>query len=247
MKIHLLTIPVTTILLIILLVAVTAVAATRQNRSATHAAKETTADTILTESSEQPVILTLTDEDFQQVADMLGVEVASIKAVVEIEAGRTHQGFHAPGVPIVNFDYSMFSRFASKKGINLSKYRRTHPLVFSGNRRGGQAAEYNRLQAAKGINYNAAIEGTFWGMFQIGGFNWHKCGTASINEFERLMCRSERDQLDLFAAFIKNTGLLKHLQSKNWSAFARGYNGPSYASRGYHIRLANAYRRYAGR
>ena len=91
------------------------------------------------------------------------------------------------------------------------------------------------------INPHAAIEGTFWGMFQIGGFNWKKCGAASPEEFVRLMSRSERDQLELFAEFIVNSGLLSSLKAKNWRKFAAGYNGPSYASRGYHTRLAKAY------
>lgn len=38
----------------------------------------------------------LTEYDFRQVADELGVEVAVIKAVVAIEAGREMKGFWAP-------------------------------------------------------------------------------------------------------------------------------------------------------
>ena len=45
----------------------------------------------------------------------------------------------------------------------------------------------------------------------------------------------------LFANYIRNTGLLKYLKNKNWAAFARIYNGPSYAARRYHTRLASAY------
>ena len=43
---------------------------------------------------------------------------------------------------------------------------------------------------------------------------------------------------------MNNTGLLKHLRAKNWAAFARLYNGPAYASRGYHTRMAAAYKKY---
>lgn len=188
-------------------------------------------------------IIRLTDQDFVEVAEELGVDVASVKAVIEIEAGKSHQGFSAPGQPIMNFDLSMFRRFASKRGINLAKYRKSHPTVF--NRAGRtQSAVYRRFKTAESINRHAAIEGTFWGMFQIGGFNWKKCGTKDIDEFAMLMSRSERDQLELFAKFIINSGLLKALQQKNWAAFARGYNGPGYARRGYHTRLAAAYKRY---
>ncbi|WP_354668699.1 N-acetylmuramidase domain-containing protein, partial [uncultured Duncaniella sp.] len=32
---------------------------------------------------------------------------------------------------------------------------------------------------------------------------------------------------------------------KNWAAFARGYNGPAYARRRYHTRMASAYARHS--
>ncbi len=194
-------------------------------------------------AEQNDTILTLTEEDFREVAERLGVEVAAIKAVVEIEAGQTHEGFSAPGKPLINFDLSMFRRFAAKRGINLSKYSKSHAVVFNSHR-GLQSRANRRLDAARTINPHAAIEGTFWGMFQIGGFNWDKCGCSSIEEFEERMSRSERDQLDMFAEFITSTGLVKHLRTKNWAAFARGYNGPAYARRAYHTRMAAAYNRH---
>ena len=190
----------------------------------------------------------LTEKDYEEVAAELGVEVAAMKAVVEIEAGREHKGFWAEGKPLINFDLSVFRRMASRHNINLGKYTSSHPLVFNrpDTKRFGsqQAAVQARLDQAFSIDSVLAIEGTFWGMFQIGGFNWRQCGTDSPQEFYRLMSRSERDQLTLFGEFITRTGLLPYLKSKNWSAFARGYNGPSYAARGYHTRLANAYAKY---
>lgn len=190
----------------------------------------------------------LTDEDFRELAEELGVEVAAIKAVVEIEAGAKHEGFWANGKPIINFDLSMFRKFAARNKINLSRYQRSHAVVFAKPNRARygsyQAAQQARLDAARTIDDKTAIEGTFWGMFQLGGFNWKVCGTSSPDEFVRLMSRSERDQLELFAEFIRETGMLPLLKAKNWSAFARRFNGPSYARRGYHTRLARAYAKH---
>jgi len=193
-------------------------------------------------------LVRLTEKDFVSVAEELGVEVAALKAVVEIEAGKSHRGFSAPGMPVINFDLAMFRQFARRNGVGLSKYSRSHAVVFSRpqTRRYGsqQAAQHARLEEAMTIDRTTAIQGTFWGMFQIGGFNWRKCGTESIEEFVTLMSRSEHDQLELFARFITNSGLTPYLQKKNWAAFARGYNGPSYARRGYHKKLAAAYDKY---
>lgn len=191
----------------------------------------------------------LTDDDYREVADSLGIEIATIKAVVDIEAGKKHEGFWQPGKPLVNFDLSMYCRFAPRRGVSLKKLRKSNPVIFSapnvrkyGSR---QAGQYARLEAAYAVDSVSAIEGTFWGMFQIGGFNWRKCGTADIIEFVRLMSRSERDQLDLFAKFITNSGMLDDLRNKRWLAFARKYNGPKARQRGYHTRLAAAYKKYS--
>ena len=88
-------------------------------------------------------ILTLTEADFEEVAAELGVEVAAIKAVVEIEAGRTHEGFASPGKPLINFDLSMFRRFATRRGVNLSKYSKSHSVVFASSR-GSQSRAHKR-------------------------------------------------------------------------------------------------------
>jgi len=190
----------------------------------------------------------LTELDFEEVAAELGVEVAAIKAVTEIEAGRTHEGFWSEGKPLINFDLGVYRSRAARRGVNLKKYASSHPVIFNrpNTARYGsqQAAQQARLDAAMDIDSVSAIEGTFWGMFQIGGFNYERCGVSSHSEFVRLMSRSERDQLELFAQFIRRAGLLPALRKKDWRTFARGYNGPSYAARGYHTRLAASYAKH---
>jgi len=191
----------------------------------------------------------LTEKDYEEVSEELGVDIASIKAVVEIEAGSTHQGFWSEGKPLINFDLSIFRKKASRNGVNLKKYGKSHAVVFARPNRARygsqQAAQQARLDAAMTIDSLTAIQGTFWGMFQIGGFNWKKCGARSAADFVQRMSVSEREQLELFAEFIRNTGLLPALRRRDWRAFARGYNGSSYASRGYHKRLARSYAKHS--
>ena len=181
----------------------------------------------------------LTDEDFRIVADELGVEIPAIKAVVSIEAGAQMKGFWAPGIPVINFDRTMYNKFRRAKPVKGAKGEKV-PAGLSGY----ALREWTQLINARKVNATGANMGTFWGMFQIGGFNYKLCGCGSVDEFVRLMAYSELEQLELFAAFIKNTGMLPDLQSKNWAAFARKYNGPSYARRGYHTKMAAAYRKF---
>lgn len=193
----------------------------------------------------------LTDEDYKEVAKMLGVEVAAIKAVVEIEAGAAHQGFWTEGKPIINFDLTVYKKRTKTHGVNLAKAQKRHPVIFQspntkkyGSR---QAAQYARLEAAMAVDTISAIEGTFWGMFQIGGFNYKLCGAKTQQEFVQRMCRSERDQLDLFAQLLLSTKMVEPLRRKDFAAFASRYNGPSYAKRGYHTRMAKAYKKFKGK
>lgn len=188
----------------------------------------------------------LTEADFEEIAAELDCEVPAIKAIVEIETGRTHCGFHADGKPVINFDQALFRRAAARRGIDLSRHASSPALRPVDVRKygGQQAAQQARLDAAMAIDSVAAIESTFWGMFQIGGFNWKLAGAPSREAFVEKMKKSEYDQLRMFADYMNNTGLLKHLRARNWAAFARIYNGPGYAARGYHTRMAAAYRKY---
>lgn len=182
----------------------------------------------------------LTDEDFDEVAHQLQVETAAIKAVVSIEAGSAMKGFWAPGIPVINFDPTMYRKYASKVTDRQGAKGETVPAGLTGYAR----SEWTQLINARKKNAQGANMGTFWGMFQIGGFNYKVCGCQSVDEFVKLMSYSEYEQLRLFAAFLTNTGYVKDLRSKSWATFARKYNGPSYARRGYHTKMANAYAKF---
>lgn len=189
----------------------------------------------------------LTESDYKEVAKKLKVEVAAIKAVVEVEAGPAHQGFWTKGKPIINFDLTVYKKRAAKRNV-LAEAQKKRPEIFtkSNTRKYGslQAARQARVDAAMSVDSVSAIEGTFWGMFQIGGFNYQLCNTDSPQDFLKKMSRSERDQLDLFANFLINTGMVESLRKKDWAAFAKRYNGPSYATRGYHTKLASSYAKH---
>lgn len=182
----------------------------------------------------------LTDDDYRIVADELGVEPAAMKAVARIEAGAAMQGFVAPGVPVVNFDRAVYNK--CRPTSNAKAPASSHVPVGISNAHA--RAEWGQLIAARKVNREKADMGTFWGMFQIGGFNYKLCGCASVQEMVDRMCYSEFEQLQLFANFITNSGMLEDLRNKNWSGFARKYNGNSYAARGYHTRMANAYAKF---
>lgn len=72
----------------------------------------------------------LTDDDYARVAGELGVEIAAIKAVSEIEAGKHHHGFVAVGCPTLNFSVNMFNRNLKRRGITVSASQRKCEAAF---------------------------------------------------------------------------------------------------------------------
>ena len=195
-------------------------------------------DSLGTDSADRYVHLT--ESDFLLVAEELDVEVAAIKAVVEIEAGSAMKGFWGPGIPVINFDRTMYLKYRSKVSSQEGAKGEKVPEGLTGY----ALKEYTQLIEARKTNAMGANMGTFWGMFQIGGFNYKICGCESVDEFVRRISYSELEQLQLFALFITNTGMVESLRKKDWSGFARKYNGKSYAKRGYHTKLAKAYAKY---
>lgn len=185
----------------------------------------------------------LTENDFRKIAEELDVEVSAIKAIIEVEAGKSLSGLTSDGKPVVNYSAKTFLKKAAKKGVNLLKARKEHPKAFASPSR-DMSENYIRLSEAMAVDTAAAVESTFWGMFQIGGFNYRKCGVETHSEFARRMGESEHEQLELFATFLRNCGMVEAIRQKNWRKFASMYNGPSYAKRGYHKKLADAYARY---
>lgn len=193
------------------------------------------------DEAEGKVIVRLTDEDYTEAAEKLGVDIAAIKAVIDIETGRTHCGFIAPRTPVIDFDTKIFKTFCRKRGLNPSTLPHSNK-PHTGTR---QEREHQLLAIACAVDSTTALEATMWGMFQIGGFNWKRCGAKSLDDFVYKMRYSERTQLELFTNFLVNTDLVRYLKSKNWRAFAYRYNGPKYAIHGYHTRLARAYKKHS--
>lgn len=227
-------------------------AACASSQPASHAKAEAMpADTVSAEKALEDSLryVCLTLQDYEDVAKELDIPVAAIRAVVEIEAGPGGEGFNPDHTPLINFDLTMFRQSAKRHGINLDKYRSSHATVFKPLDRqkygSTQAAQYARLKSAMGIDTVAAIEGTFWGMFQIGGFNWKLCGCTSPREFVELMSYSEREQLELFAAFIRERNLVGYIRKKQWAEFALRYNGPGYKKHRYDSRLKAAFQRFS--
>ncbi len=188
----------------------------------------------------------LSEKDLERTAKKMNVELAAIKAVNEVESAGA--GFIIDQ-PKILFEGHVFWRRLKKYDIDPNTYKSEFPdIVYSKwttqHYRGG-LAEYDRLNLARTIHENAALESASWGAFQVMGFHALSLKYKSVKEFVRKMHQHEREHLDACRRYIETNGLTKALREKNWSTFARGYNGPGYKKNGYHIKLARAYARHS--
>lgn len=191
----------------------------------------------------------LTEQDYIDVSKQYDIEVAAIKAVVKVETGG-RGGFFAPGKPAILFEGHIFWKQLKKHGIEPETVANTmnQDILYSTASRShyaGGMKEYNRLERAEKINKEAALESASWGLFQIMGFHWKSLGYNSVEEFVDFMSKDEKNQLLVFCKFITVNHLDKYLRTKNWAAFAKGYNGPGYKTYSYDTKLANYYKQYS--
>ena len=191
------------------------------------------------------------DKDFQTAANMLGIELAALKAVYKVESNG--KGFIGD-LPKILFEGHIFWSRLKKLGLNPEDYVKGNEDIlypkWTKEFYTGGLGENRRLERAEVIHKEAARESASYGLFQIMGFHWKNLNYATVNEFVELMQRHERDQLDAFCRFVKFTKngkgetLATLLENKNWAEFAYSYNGAEYRKNAYDDKLRENYRKF---
>lgn len=185
----------------------------------------------------------LTDAQIRDAAAELGIDEASMRAVLRVESAGS--GFLSDGRPKILFERHIMHRQLKAIGRDADLLAEHLPKVISTSRGAyvGGAAEHDRLHLAAQIDHEAALCSASWGLFQIMGFHWRNLGYSSAKSFAAEMSRDEAAQLDAFVRFMRaNPATHQALRDRRWADFARLYNGPAYAANQYDLRLADAYR-----
>lgn len=191
----------------------------------------------------------LTEQDYIDVSNEYGIEVAVIKAVVKVETGG-RGGFVAENKPAILFEGHIFWRQLKKHGIDPESVSNTmnKDILYPSATRSyyvGGIKEYSRLERAEKINKDAALESASWGLFQVMGYHWKSLGFNSVEDYVDFVSKNEKNQLIVFCKFITVNNLVRYLKTKNWAAFAKGYNGPGYKTYSYDTKLAKYYAQYS--
>lgn len=180
---------------------------------------------------------TLTSQDYLWSSQKLRCEVSNIMAVAKKEAPGA--GFIGDR-PKILCERHHFHR--KTKGI----YDKSHPNISSSTPGGyfGGAREWERFYEMARLDFDAAIYATSFGKFQVMGFNYKLAGYASLKEFYDAMFISEGEHLKAFVNFVIARGLDDELRDESYTAFAEGYNGPTYYKNNYDVDIARYDKEY---
>jgi hypothetical protein len=198
------------------------------------------------------------EDDLVKTANELGVELAAIKAVNEVESGG--RGFLVTGLPKILFEGHVFWRELANRGINPETrvlgnenvlYKKWTKKFYVGGK-----GEWERLNKAiamakpteSGETTKAIAEAAYasasYGCFQIMGNHFKSLGYPNIVKFLADMKHSEGRQLKILGKFLTVNNMVNDLKQKKWASFALKYNGSGYKANQYDLKLAAAYKKY---
>jgi hypothetical protein len=176
---------------------------------------------------------------FDEALSALQAESASLWAVLKVETKGF--GFLPDRRPKILFERHIFHKRTD------GRFSAKHPGISNPDDGGysGGAAEYDRLADAMKLDRAAALESASWGLPQIMGFNAKSIGYASAEDMIERFRASETAQLEGMVRFVRNDSkLAQALKDKQWTTFARIYNGPAFAKNEYDKNLAKFHAQY---
>lgn len=181
--------------------------------------------------------------DYGRLARRIGCGEDHVRAVVEVETSGG--AFDAVGRPKMLFEPHIFYR---ELGEGKRRVAEAQGLAYP---RWGMKPypkdSYDRLNLAMRIDRPAALRSASWGLGQIMGFNCKLAGYPTAEAMVESFLDDAEKHLEAMIQFILSDGLDDDLRRKDWSGFARGYNGAGYAKHGYQTKLAAAFAKWSKR
>jgi hypothetical protein len=179
----------------------------------------------------------LNDNDISKAALELNCDVATIKAVCEVEASGA--GYDGDRLKL-RFEGHKFRNWTNRA------YDASHPNVsYRYSVQKTKKHGYSAFVDAMALDPQAAMKSTSWGLFQPMGEYFGECGYNSVEEMVKSYTEGEGNQLLGFVKQVKSRGLDGKLRRRDWAGFAANYNGADYRSNKYDTKLAAAYAKYS--
>ena len=204
----------------------------------------------------------LTTETIKEAAKKLGYNAQTIAAIAEVEGNG--QGFEAKtGRIIIQFEPGYFKRLISVnvRGLINDAWRAVESKQATdkqaklyadwsavvANKVEGQTEENRIFNLAFGIDPEAAMKSTSWGMGQIMGDNHKAAGFDTVGKMVDAFKQSAENQFLGMLSFIANNPTLNQVLKdpnpdlNDFRLIALFYNGKKYEMYKYHTRLLTAF------
>ena len=182
--------------------------------------------------------------EVRRLAERWRCDPAAILAVIEVESGgRVFAAVGGHREPLIRFEGHYFhARLEGEALRRAVADGLADPVPQAVANPPVQVERWAMLACAERIDARAARESCSWGLGQVMGAHWRRLGYPSVHALVDEARRGADGQIALMARFVEDAGLEMALRGRDWERFARAYNGPRYAERGYHDKLAEAYR-----
>lgn len=180
----------------------------------------------------------LSQTGIDSAAARLEVGATEIWAVLTVET--TGCGFLVDRRPKILFERHIFHRETNGR-FDAAAPDLSNPTA--GGYGAGGANQYDRLARAVALDRHAALCSASWGIGQVMGFNAGSVGFPSVEQMVQEMSDSEDAQVRAMLEYVRVNGLHRPLRQHDWATFARGYNGPQFATNAYDTKLDQAFNR----
>lgn len=175
----------------------------------------------------------LTRLQLDNAAKIVNIPAQWLWAVYTVETAG--YGFLPSRKPKILFERHIFYRYIKRPIDDISDPQ-------PGGYGAGGEHQYERLEKALEVDYDAALMAASWGIGQVMGFNYKYASFDTVEAFVSAMRISEELQLLASLSFMCNANprMLNALRNSDWKTFARMYNGPNYANNKYDLKLHGA-------
>ncbi|MHA4844400.1 N-acetylmuramidase family protein [Flavitalea antarctica] len=175
----------------------------------------------------------ISKQSYIEAAEILNCEPLVIETVAAVESGGS--GFLPTGEVKILFEPHIFWKELEKAGKNPAEILAAKPdlkkvlykkwMTFP---YGKNSEQWPRLMKAAEVDIKIAHLSASYGKFQIMGFNHKAAGYNHIFEFTQAHEQGEAFHLKAFSNLLLSWGLDKALQKRDWTTFAKKYNGAGY-------------------
>lgn len=175
-----------------------------------------------------------------------GIDANALLAVAEVESGgKVFARIGERLEPLIRFEAHYFDRrLANAKKQRARAAGLASPVAGAIANPPTQAARWRMLENAIRIDRLAALESVSWGIGQVMGTHWAWLGYANVEALVAEARSGIAGQTRLMIQYIEKSGLTEALSRRDWTAFARAYNGPGFRRYAYQAKLARAYAKY---